>query len=293
MDSVSIIGPGRVGGALLLALPVEKYCVDQIVGRRPLDTAGGAVAGHNITIGLEKVGLIKSDIIFITTGDGNIREASSSLAGKLNPGSFVFHTSGALTSSVLDDLASEGSHIGSIHPLVSISKPEFGPTRFPGAYFCIEGSPKAVEKGKEIAADLGGLPFTIATKFKPLYHAAAVMACGHLVALFDSAVEVLTSCGLSPEESKNILLPLVTSTVANLAQQSTSSALTGTFGRADIETFTRHLTTLNENVSDDLLEIYLLLGERSLELAAKEGVNPDRLDSMRAKMSVAKSRLKW
>jgi predicted short-subunit dehydrogenase-like oxidoreductase (DUF2520 family) len=119
------------------------------------------------------------------------------------------------------------------------------------------------------------------------------MACGHLVALFDSAVEVLTVCGLPPEESKKILLPLVKSTVENLGQQSTSSALTGTFGRADLETFTRHLTSLNESVSDDLLEIYLLLGERSLELAAKEGVNPERIDSMLAKMSVAKSRLKW
>jgi len=243
--------------------------------------------------GLENVDSISSEVVFITTRDADIAKVSTSLKDKLVKGGFVFHTSGALTSAILDGLAASGSHVGSIHPLISISRADLGPERFPGAYFCIEGTPQAVEKAKVIVKDLGGKPFAIETKFKTLYHAAAVMACGHLVALFDSAVEVLTACGLSPEESKTILMPLVSSTVENLGDQSTSAALTGTFGRADIDTFTRHLTALNENVSDDLLEIYLLLGERSLQLAAKEGVNPDRIDSMLAKMSVAKSRLKW
>jgi predicted short-subunit dehydrogenase-like oxidoreductase (DUF2520 family) len=147
--------------------------------------------------------------------------------------------------------------------------------------------------GERIAIDLGGRPFTIDTEFKTLYHASAVTACGHLVALFDAAVEMMTKCGLSAEDSKKILLPLVKSTVKNLGEQSTSAALTGTFARADIETFTQHLTALNQYVSDDLLEIYLLLGERSLELAARQGVSPERIDTLRTKVSVAKSKLKW
>jgi predicted short-subunit dehydrogenase-like oxidoreductase (DUF2520 family) len=293
MISVSIIGPGRVGGALAIALPKEKYLIDQIIGRGPIDQDHTAFTHARSVAGLQEISLVDSDVIFITTGDENIRTVSRYLVSRVKKGSFVFHTSGALTSTVMDSLAAAGCYIGSIHPLVSISKPELGPTRFPNAFFCIEGDPPAIEMAYSIVADLGGHPFTIATKFKTLYHAAAVMACGHLVALFDSSVEVLTHCGLTPERSKEILLPLVASTVENLGQQSTSSALTGTFGRADIETFSRHLTTLNENVSDNLLEIYLLLGERSLELASREGVNAERIDSLRAKMSVAKSRLKW
>ncbi len=292
MISVTILGPGRVGGALAISLPKEKYTIEQVIGRRR-QTMSSETTNSQKIVQLEDISSIRSDVIFITTDDGSIRDASRALAGKLRKDSFVFHTSGALGSTGMEDLSAAGCHLGSIHPLVSISRPEFGPSRFPGAFFCIEGDPAAIVMGTRIAEDLGGKPFTIPTRFKTLYHAAAVMACGHLVALFDSAVEVMTKCGLTPEESKQILLPLVTSTVANLGQQSTSSALTGTFGRADIETFTRHLKSLNENVSDDLLEIYLLLGERSLELANKEGVNPDRIDNLRAKMSVAKSRLKW
>ncbi|MGB2912642.1 MAG: Rossmann-like and DUF2520 domain-containing protein [Pyrinomonadaceae bacterium] len=275
MISVSIIGVGRVGGALALALPKDKYTVDNLIGRS------------------ETVGEILTDVVFIKTQDSEIVAVAESLMGKLKPGTIVFHTSGSNPSSILDALKDSGCKTGSIHPLVSVSSPELGPERFGGAYFCVEGDDDAVTHGKEIVADLGGKPFTIDTKFKTLYHASAVTACGHLVALFDAAVEMMTKVGLSDADAKEILLPLVTSTVQNLGEQTTAAALTGTFARADIETFTRHLGALNQYVSDDLLEIYLLLGERSLELAAKQGVSPERIDTLRTKVSIAKSKLKW
>jgi predicted short-subunit dehydrogenase-like oxidoreductase (DUF2520 family) len=133
----------------------------------------------------------------------------------------------------------------------------------------------------------------VETSKKTLYHAAAVTGCGHLVALFDAAVEMMTKCGLSEEDSKKVLLPLVKSTVQNLGEQNTAAALTGTFARADTETFVRHLQVLNTSVSEELLEIYLLLGERSLELAAKQGISAERIEKLRAKVSIAKSKLKW
>ncbi|MEO7660318.1 MAG: Rossmann-like and DUF2520 domain-containing protein [Pyrinomonadaceae bacterium] len=275
MVSVTIIGAGRVGGALALSLPPEKYSVDKVIARD------------------SEVAEITSEVVLITTQDANIAAAVKEFAPKLKNSPIVFHTCGSYSSSILVDLKTLGCSIGSFHPLVSISKPDLGPERFRNAYFCVEGDPEAVKAGTRIVTDLGGRPFSIDTKFKTLYHAAAVTACGHMVALFDAAVEMMTKCGLTAEESKNLLMPLVLSTTENLDKQTTAAALTGTFARADIETFTRHLTTLNENVSDDLLEIYLLLGERSLELAARQGVSPERIDTLRTKVSIAKSKLKW
>ena len=275
MTSVSIIGLGRVGGALAIALPKDRYEIENLVGRN------------------DELPAISSDVVFITTQDPEIVTASKAVAEKISSNSTVYHTCGAQSSAILDAVKAVGCETGSIHPLVSISSSELGPARFRGAYFCIEGDAEAVVLGKQIAHDLGGKPFSIDTKFKTLYHASAVTACGHLVALFDAAVEMMTKVGLSGEDAKEILLPLVTSTVQNLNEQSTAAALTGTFARADIETFTRHLTALNEYVSDDLLEIYLLLGERSLELAAKQGVSLERIDTLRTKVSIAKSKLKW
>jgi len=295
MVSVSIIGVGRVGGAIALSLPKDKYSIEKLVvhGHSNVDSLIAGLPNPPDVTTLDALGDVSSDVIFITTQDSHIVAAAGALAKKVMSSPIVFHTSGSYSSSILDELKKAGSRTGSVHPLVSISKPELGPERFRNAFFCVEGDPAAVEMGKQMVADLGGRPFSIDTKFKTLYHASAVTACGHLVALFDAAVEMMTKCGLSADESKNILMPLVTSTVQNLNEQSTAAALTGTFARADIETFTRHLTALNENVSDDLLEIYLLLGERSLELATKQGVNQERIDTLRTKVLIAKSKLKW
>jgi len=295
MISVSIIGVGRVGGAIALSLPSEKYRIENLVVRQSLDAnwVGPLISRSTAVLSLDSLNTLSSDIIFITTPDSSITEAARSIANRIAGPATVFHTSGSYSSALLTELANVGCQVGSLHPLVSISRADLGPERFSGAYFCVEGTAEAVSVGKRIVSDLGGKPFSVDTRFKTLYHAAAVTACGHLVALFDAAVEMMGKCGLSAEDSKQILTPLVASTVKNLSEQSTAAALTGTFARADIETFTRHLTALNENVSDDLLEIYLLLGERSLELAAKQGVNQARIDSLRTKVSIAKSKLKW
>ncbi|MBP9665012.1 MAG: DUF2520 domain-containing protein [Pyrinomonadaceae bacterium] len=283
MVTVSIVGIGRVGGALDLALRAAKYDVQNLIGKEP--------TGRITTV--DMAGTIESDVVLITTQDSEISDAAASIEPLVAGSPVVLHTSGALPSSILSPLRERGCAVGSMHPLVSISRPELGPERFRGAYFCVEGDEAAVKMARKIAEDLGGRPFAIDTRFKTLYHAAAVTACGHFVALFDAAVEMMTKCGLSADQSKEILFPLLFSTVQNLGEQSTEAALTGTFARADIETFTRHLGALNEVGDDDLLEIYLLLGERSLELAAKQGVSADRIESLRTKVAVAKSKLKW
>ena len=280
---------------MAISLGKGGYAIDNLVYRNqpvPASIVENCVSKPRV-IRFEDLNEVSSDVLLITTKDSEIKDVSSVLAARIRNKPFVFHTSGSLSSTVLSDLMAVGCKTGSIHPLVSISSPELGVERFRGAYFCVEGDPEAVVMAEKIVGDLEGISFSIDTKYKTLYHASAVTACGHLVALFDAAVKMMTMCGLDAEEAKKILLPLVKSTVQNLDEQTTSAALTGTFARADLETFNEHLKTLNENVSDELLEIYLLLGERSLELAARQGVNAERIETLRAKVSIAKSRIKW
>lgn len=289
MYSVTIIGAGRVGGALALALPADKYRVENLIYRtRP---SAGALP-EVILRKAGEVSSIDSQIIIIATQDSEIEGVAAGLSSTIEHQPFVYHTSGALPSSILGKLAARGCPVGSIHPLASISTHTLAAEYFRGARFCIEGAPEAVKLAARIAADLGGQPFSIDTKFKTLYHAAAVTACGHMVALFDMSIEIMAKCGMSETEAQATLLPLVTSTLRNLSDQSTAAALTGTFARADIETFTRHLIALNKNVSEELLEIYLLLGERSLELAARKGVSSERIEILRTKVAIAKSKLR-
>jgi predicted short-subunit dehydrogenase-like oxidoreductase (DUF2520 family) len=87
-------------------------------------------------------------------------------------------------------------------------------------------------------------------------------------------------------------MPLVKSTVENLGAQKTSAALTGTFARADVETFENHLQIMERTVSKEVLEVYLQLGFRSLHLAELRGADEKNIVEMRNKILLAKKNLK-
>jgi predicted short-subunit dehydrogenase-like oxidoreductase (DUF2520 family) len=108
--------------------------------------------------------------------------------------------------------------------------------------------------------------------------------------LIDTAIEMLTECGVERESAKQILLPLIKSTIANLETQTPAEALTGTFARADIGAFERHLDAMSKNTPRDVVEIYLLLGERSLKLAEANGADASDVQRIRERISIAKEK---
>ncbi|HTH50314.1 MAG TPA: 2-dehydropantoate 2-reductase N-terminal domain-containing protein, partial [Pyrinomonadaceae bacterium] len=133
MRSVAIIGIGRVGGALALSLPAEKYRVTGLVSREWTDEVTSLAARIDSARLVPPDDLengLKADIVFFTTQDTELREAIAEYRGWLTD-SVVFHTSGSTPSSVLEPLREGGNHIGSLHPLVAISSAELGPERFP------------------------------------------------------------------------------------------------------------------------------------------------------------------
>jgi len=100
--------------------------------------------------------------------------------------------------------------------------------------------------------------------------------------LFDLASQTLADCGLDLAEARKILMPLVVSTLENLKHQTPAAALTGTFARADTTTMQKHLAALRGKKA---LEIYVKLGFRSLELAAEQGANAEKLAEMRRELT--------
>lgn len=291
MKSVSIIGIGRLGGALAVALYRQGYKIENLIVRNAstAQRISEIIQPKPRIATIEEISEINSDIVFIATQDFEIESAALTLVGKLSGAKpFVFHTSGSRSSEILKNLHEIGCSTGSIHPLVSLSDAILGAERFKEAYFCVEGESEAVEIAEEMVANLGGKSFSIETKNKILYHASAVTACGHLVALIDTAIEMLASCGLSENQAKKTLLPLIKSTVENLETQTAVEALTGTFARADVETFEKHLAALDESVSDEARLIYLQLGERSAHLAERRGANAENIRKILAEISLAK-----
>jgi len=284
--SVSIIGAGRLGLALGIALSKAGYAINLVVARSSasakhaatlLKTTGEHVGAKGLTKPSERfLELIaSSSLIIVATPDDAIPGVAKNLAETFQSLRFTHgtrrlvavHTSGALSSRVLQPLKAQGLSIGSIHPLVSISDKNGAGDSLSRAFFSLEGDPAAIRIGKRLVQDLGGRSFVIDARSKPLYHAAAVMASPNLTALFDICLEMLSRCGLSPRRARQILLPLVQSTLANLAAQEPTQALTGTFKRGDIATAREHIKAMDAAELTDALRAYSVLGQHSLGLS--------------------------
>jgi len=299
-----IIGAGRLGTALARALagvghqPVFLLGRDLRRARRAREAAG---VDCDVYSAASLGDLPQVDLLFITTPDDALAETASRLAAaegerrgplpkRLAGGrrGVALHTSGALTSEELAPLRERGYAIGSLHPLVAVSDVAQGAVSLRYAFYCVEGEARAVRAARGVVSDLGrdfgAQSFTVPAEKKALYHAAAVMCAGHTVALFDAAASLLAACGLKPREAQRVLLPLLSSAVSNLsprghkgAQPEPSEALTGSFARADVGTVRKHLAALEEAGDPEALEIYRLLGRRSLRLAAERGADAEVL----------------
>lgn len=250
--------------------------------RGRVSAVAGAIDPAPEVLSPHEIASAAADIFLITVNDERIEDVAGSIGRAADvEGKIALHVSGSRSSSVLSALSDAGAHVGSMHPLVSISDPLTGSSRFRGVYFCVEGDPEAVSTARELAGSLGGVPFEIPTASKPLYHASAVVASGHFVALVDAALDALARCGLSGAEGRRVLMPLISSTVENLKTQEPAEALTGTFARADVETFEAHLAAIEEADLDEFRSVYLLLGLRSLKLAEEHGADPGDIANMR------------
>lgn len=269
MGVVGIIGAGRVGAGLALALTRVGREV-RLISRRPVRVP----APLSLTIapdGPDAEWVSGLEVLFLAVPDDRIHPVAQQLWGtrSIGPGQTVLHCSGVLGQEALSALVPTRAALGSLHPLQTISDPEVAPERFKGAWAAVEGSPAAMEAAEDIARSLGMKPFRITAKQKILYHAGAVFASNYLVVVEAIAQRLLRHAGLSDEKAWAALSPLVRGTITNLLAAEPRSALTGPVVRGDTDTILRHLGAL----TIDDARLYQMLGRAALELARKGGMD--------------------
>lgn len=290
---MAILGAGRLGTALASALDACGYDVRALVSRGA-SGAGRAASRAGVkalALGARELGRLPSvGLLFVSTPDDAMAEAVKLIASLPDArASVVLHTSGALSSEVLAPLRARGYAVGSMHPLAAVSEARAGAESLRRAFYCVEGDGRAVRAARRVVRDLGGRSFKIDSDDKALYHAAAVMTAGHVVALFDTALDTLRRCGLSAPRAREVLLPLLRSTVENLSAQTPERALTGSFARADVKTILKHLEALRALEDSDALATYLALGARSLDLASRAGAGPEAVARVRRALSKSRN----
>jgi len=243
MPTLRIIGPGRAGLSLAGALEGTTFEVIDMLGREQ------SVADSAINV----------DLVVIATPDSAI--ASTAAAIRPVESTVVAHLSGAWGTDLL------GTHLlkAAVHPLVALPDAAIGAARLhSGAWFAVAGH----QIGRDMVAALHGRPFDIADSDRAGYHAAAVIASNHLVALLGQAERISAEFGV-PFEA---IVDLATDTMANVAQLGPAASLTGPAARGDEATIARHLAALPSPERDT----YLAMVNEARRLA---GRNPSEMKS--------------
>jgi predicted short-subunit dehydrogenase-like oxidoreductase (DUF2520 family) len=175
IDSVNVIGRGRVGSAI--AARLEERGVE-----------------------LHEDG---PDIVLLCVPDTAIAEVAR--CQTLVVSQWVAHTSGATPLSALDP---HERRFG-LHPLQSFTRAR-GAEQLDGAYAAITAeTDEAREVGFELAQRLGLEPFELAEEDRVLYHAGAVIAAGFLATLHRVAAEIFEEVGVPVEGLRPLMQGVV------------------------------------------------------------------------------------
>ena len=219
LDSIAIVGAGRLGTTLAAALGAGGT---KMLGR-------GADARGASTV-------------LLCVPDGEIASA----AAAIEPGPLVGHCSGATG---LDVLAPHEAL--SMHPLMTVPAGA-SPEVLRGAGCAIDGStPRALAAAEALADRLGMRATRVADEDRAAYHAAASIASNFLVTLEGAAERLAATAGVD----RALLAPLVRAAVENWAERGAEEALTGPIARGDEQTVARQRAAVAER-APDLLPLF-------------------------------------
>ncbi len=221
---VRIVGAGRAGRSFERAL-VELGWHVEVVGR---DVDPAALASG-------------VDLVLLCVPDGQI----AAVAASIDPveGTVVAHCAGSLGLDVLDPHPDRAT----LHPLVSLPSAELGAARLRGAWFGVSGHPVA---GRVVDA-LGGRSVEVSDEDRATYHAAAVVASNHLVALLGQVERIAADVGVPLEA----FLALASGSLDNVGTLGPAAALTGPVARGDWATVRRHLDAIDPGERAAYLEM--------------------------------------
>jgi predicted short-subunit dehydrogenase-like oxidoreductase (DUF2520 family) len=144
-----------------------------------------------------------------------------------------------------------------------------GIPRLEGRIFAIEGDPRAIRVSRAITRAVGGQPVLMSASSKPLYHAAAVFAASHVLALQQTAIAIFASIGIKRSEALQALLPLTRQVLENLQRVGPDAAWTGPLSRRDYQTIARHEEALRQG-PPEYLDAYRAVTRLTARVLARD-----------------------
>jgi predicted short-subunit dehydrogenase-like oxidoreductase (DUF2520 family) len=266
--TVAVIGPGRAGCTIALALQDHGYRTIAVAGRAP-DAASTLAASACLAAPATLVSevAVGASLVIVATPDAAIERAALGAAAAIERGALVIHLAGSRGLDVFDALrdARGDVRVGTLHPLQTLPSVSEGIERLPGSWAAIAGD----DDVETLARLLGLHPFRLPDAARTGYHTAAAVASNHLVALLGQVERLAARAGVPFEAFR----PLVEASVANAFDIGPSRALTGPVARGDLTTVEGHLRELDPAERD----AYRALAREAARLAERRDTALDRL----------------
>lgn len=270
--TIGIIGAGKVGTTLGAYLCKNQIAVSGYYSR----TYEHAVCAADFTetkayYDLQAV-VDASDTLFIASCDGEIAHVWDCIASYGLAGKVICHFSGSLSSYVFSGIEATGASGCSIHPMFAFSDKFKSYEKFSSAYLTMEGQERAVQKMRQLFEGLGHKVCFVRAEDKMKYHAAAALASNYMIGLFQTSLDLLSECGFSEEDGRQLLEPLVKNNVRAMLEHSAAEVLTGPVERNDTGTVQKHLNVLQGTNAED---IYRSIGKELLVIAGQKNPKQD------------------
>lgn len=276
--SIALIGPGRVGCAVSRRLHEAGYPITAVISRnRQRASEACGFIGCSTDLAADQLADgATAQIILLAVPDDQIQNVALELQAscQLAKQTTLIHFSGLHPAEIMRHNSSPVSLL-SLHPLLPFADRQKAFDHLHQAPCALEGgNPQTLALGQQLINAMGGHPFILDGDKKMLYHTAACIASNYLVTLLASARDLLVYCGIEPDQTIALLLPLVQASLDNVKDLGPERGLTGPIVRGDTGTVTAHIQAL-KNAAPELLQLYVQMGKRTATITEKS----DRLDS--------------
>ena len=262
---IGFFGAGRAATALAPGLAKAGYVVAAIASRTLTSARSLAAKLPRCQAIADPIELLQEcDVVFLTVTDDVIASVAAALPWRKGQG--VVHCSGALSLDVLAPAVEQNAFVGGLHPLQTFATRDGDAQYLVGSTFAIEGEGALLHWLEEAVRRLRGHAIHLRSQDRPLYHAAAVMACGYVATLLDAANELWEVMGFSRQEALRALLPLARGTLDNVEALGTREGATGPILRGDVRTIRLHLAALKDR-TPEALALYCQVGLATVRLA--------------------------
>lgn len=273
MKRTAVLGPGRVGTALGMALTNAGYEVVAVAGRSPaaLEQFVQRIPTAQALPVVEATR--KAELVVVAVPDDELVAVAAGAAkgDGVAEGSRWVHVSGGFGPEVLRPVRLAGAAVAACHPAQTFPDPDTGLAALPGSSWAVTADESDLGWARVFVTDLRGRPVTVPARSRTLYHAGLTVGSNATATVVTLARDLLLGAGV--EDPGAFLGPLVTTSASNAADRG-AAALTGPVRRGDAGTVAAHLQELRQTLPE-AVDAYVALSRLALGYARRAGLDAD------------------